>query len=322
MVQKKERCFEFDNFRFLLIFCVVFGHLLEIVSADGGAKEIRNFLYYAIYSFHMPAFLFLSGYFAKPEWKRIFRLLLLYVIFQTLYLFFARNVMGTRDEIQYVTPYWILWYLLCMVYCCILTPVLDRVCGKGRFCVVALCILVSLLAGCFESIGYEFSASRFLTFLPHFVIGFYMGKEKEQVRRLLSGKPRLWMWLGICAVLLTVCSYFSGSISKYMQYGAYPYSLGYHAGIRLFLLVLADLWIGAFMAFFVSKLNVQIPVVSYLGRNTLPVFLLHGFAVKLISRFAPPGDSVFLAFVYALILVLALGSPLTGRLPGGSGKTK
>lgn len=51
-----------DNLKCFLILCVVIGHMLELVYAGGG--------YRIIYSFHMPAFIFVSGYFARFRKKR------------------------------------------------------------------------------------------------------------------------------------------------------------------------------------------------------------------------------------------------------------
>lgn len=57
------REYKLDNLKFFLIFCVVFGHKLELFHAGG--------LYKVIYFFHMPAFVFLSGYIAKFRPKKI-----------------------------------------------------------------------------------------------------------------------------------------------------------------------------------------------------------------------------------------------------------
>ena len=54
--QAAERDYQFDNIRLLLIFFVVFGHLLESFA-------IGSLLYRFIYSFHMPVFIFINGYF-------------------------------------------------------------------------------------------------------------------------------------------------------------------------------------------------------------------------------------------------------------------
>ena len=65
---KKTREYGFDNLRGLLIVLVVLGHLLEICGSFPGA----GFLYRTIYSFHMPAFLFLSGYLPVLTGGRLF----------------------------------------------------------------------------------------------------------------------------------------------------------------------------------------------------------------------------------------------------------
>ena len=58
---KRERLF-FDNARAILILLVVFGHMLQPYTS--GDKYLSA-LYLVIYSFHMPTFLFISGYFEK-----------------------------------------------------------------------------------------------------------------------------------------------------------------------------------------------------------------------------------------------------------------
>lgn len=51
----------------MLIFLVVFGHM---ISTFADTPEV-DVIYKIIFSFHMPAFIFVSGYFAKVEPKKI-----------------------------------------------------------------------------------------------------------------------------------------------------------------------------------------------------------------------------------------------------------
>ena len=82
----KTREYQYDNLRFLLIALVVLGHLLEIA----GEFPHRELLYALIYSFHMPAFLFLSGMFARfDRIKWIFGMAMPYLVFQWLYTSFV-----------------------------------------------------------------------------------------------------------------------------------------------------------------------------------------------------------------------------------------
>ncbi|EAD8587403.1 acyltransferase family protein, partial [Listeria monocytogenes] len=81
----------FDNAKFILIFLVVFGHFLQTFIADYAGVRV---LYIYIYTFHMPAFVLISGFFAKsfgkPGYlkKTMKKLILPYVFFQLIYSIF------------------------------------------------------------------------------------------------------------------------------------------------------------------------------------------------------------------------------------------
>ena len=62
----RQRDYKMDNIRFFLIFCVLLGHFLELFVG-----AFSSDLYKIIYSFHMPAFLFLTGFFARFNRRKI-----------------------------------------------------------------------------------------------------------------------------------------------------------------------------------------------------------------------------------------------------------
>lgn len=79
-----ERDAYWDSLKFVLIFLVVLGHVLEINYPEG---SLNRGLYNFIYMYHMPLFVFVSGYFSKirnkDKYKKgIIRLFETYVIFQ------------------------------------------------------------------------------------------------------------------------------------------------------------------------------------------------------------------------------------------------
>ena len=66
--QEQQREYLFDNYKVLLIILVVIGHFIE------PCYDQNSFLYelkWGIVAFHMPAFIFISGYFSK----RLYRIL-------------------------------------------------------------------------------------------------------------------------------------------------------------------------------------------------------------------------------------------------------
>lgn len=83
--EEKKRIESLDIFRGVLIFFVVFGHFL--LPMKDREYLLSTSLFLLIYSFHMPAFIFLSGYFYYGSWKRkgtgfksLFSLLILFFL--------------------------------------------------------------------------------------------------------------------------------------------------------------------------------------------------------------------------------------------------
>ena len=79
--------------KFLLIVQVVFDHSLEEISLEHNYAIIRAW----IYSFHMPAFIFISGYFSKHVRKNggvrktIINCAIPYFIFNTIFVLWTKK---------------------------------------------------------------------------------------------------------------------------------------------------------------------------------------------------------------------------------------
>ncbi|MFR5117113.1 MAG: acyltransferase family protein, partial [Eubacterium sp.] len=80
----KERDYFFDNLKAVLIFLVVLGHFLLPIHGESVLVVVKRL----IYVFHMPLFVFVSGYFAKKiykngqyNFKKILYLIKAYIMF-------------------------------------------------------------------------------------------------------------------------------------------------------------------------------------------------------------------------------------------------
>lgn len=62
--KNRQRDYLFDNYKVLLIILVIIGHFTEPSYHNNDFLYILKWL---IVSFHMPAFIFISGYFSKRE---------------------------------------------------------------------------------------------------------------------------------------------------------------------------------------------------------------------------------------------------------------
>lgn len=305
----RQRDYKMDNFRLLLIFLVLMGHFMELFKG-----ELTSSLYKIIYSFHMPAFLFLTGFFARFDRRKIvFQLIYPYILFQIIYQAFDALVYKEKDTftIKFGTPYWLLWYLLITIFCYLLLPLFDSKNKSSRTTIVITSIILALLSGFDTSLGYYGSLARFFSFLPFFVVGYYASHtEKKQ-------KHPLWFAL-LLGVLLITASYYVISlpeITKDVLYGSYSYKKAeYNAYIKLFLLLLGFAWI-AFLLFIIP--NKKIPLLSVLGQNTLSVFLLHGFLVRLAKKHKifcySEAENLLYAVILSVTIICLLGNPWSSK---------
>ena len=309
------REYQYDTLRFLLIALVVLGHLLEL--AEGFPH--REFLYAVIYSFHMPAFLFLSGMFARfDRIHYIFGLALPYLLLQTLYTSFVHALGDPYVHVEFSRPYWLLWYLFALMVYTALLPVYDSPSRWGRGMLAAGSVVLALLVGCDPSIGYQWSASRIVAFQPWFLLGYYYRKERPWRERLEGMAPL--PGAGMAAVAAACCAalewlVFRCGISAKMMLGAYPYG-ELHYGWPQRLLIMCCAASAVFLLFVVAapRMKRRLPLLTTLGQNSLSIYLLHGFLIQLLRLKFPwllSGTWQVLA-VWGLIL-LALGNPAVGR---------
>ncbi|MBQ2369896.1 MAG: acyltransferase family protein [Peptococcaceae bacterium] len=321
---KKQRLYGYDNIKFILIFLVVLGHLLEVSSPFPG----KDVLYKLIYSCHMPVFIFISGFFAKfHSSKIVFHQIYPYVLFQGLYIAFHYIVLYPNADgsvpWQFTTPYWLLWYLMAMIFYYMLTPLLNQQKLWQCAIVVVLCGILSILAGYENEIGVFLTLSRFFVYLPYFVLGYYIGRHKAvlstfwetvSVKNVLAGLVSIALMAIAVYVLLQ-----DTAIKSHMMFGSYSYASGwYNASIRLQLLWIGMSWVMFFLFTLVPILRFKIPIVSTIGKNTLPVFLLHGFFMRYaraegLFTQAAQGDLTQLV-VCALVILMVLGNSLVAKV--------
>lgn len=255
------RDYKFDNLKAFLIFSVVLCHLFELFP---GTLKYRIYIF--IYAFHMPLFIFISGYFAKFNIKNILtKLLYPYVIFQVIYCLFTGN------KLQFFTPHWILWYLFCLILWSLTLKLADY----KPYLLLIISVLLAILSGYIEGVGKVFSLARFFSFYPFFLLG-YISRKKD----LLSFEFKFKKGLG--AVLLVLAFVLTKAVLPYIKtswfYHSEPYSVsGETALFKILLLGIAVLWCMGFLFVSVSK---KLPIISEIGRYSISVFLIHGLMVQ------------------------------------------
>ncbi|MFD5635914.1 acyltransferase family protein [Streptomyces sp. NPDC127077] len=179
----KQRDAFFDNAKYLAIVLVAMGHAWEPLK---GQSRVLEALYTVVYTFHMPAFIIISGYFSRSFDMRPDRLKRLvtgvvvpYVLFETAYSLFDRFAGGDRDQpISLLDPWYLTWFLVALFIWRLTTPLWKLV----RWPIpVAVCL--ALLASVSPEIGDDLDLQRVLQFLPFFVLGLFMKPEHFQLVR-------------------------------------------------------------------------------------------------------------------------------------------
>ena len=200
-VQAKTRVALWDNARFALIVLVVIGHTISTVRTD---TSLGFALYAYIYIFHMPAMIFLSGIFAKPEVtpraiKSTLQLIVVWLAWEGIWALLRAAVENRGLSKGFlVNPSWTLWFLVSLATMRILLPYIAKLRHPLLFSVA-----LALIGPIFPAIGVGFSAARTLAFLPFFVIAWIIRE-----RGWLSGdwfltpsiRSRLLAWGGLAGI--------------------------------------------------------------------------------------------------------------------------
>lgn len=308
-----KRNYRFDNMKLLLIIFVIFGHLLELFKSN---NLIPTKIYLIIYTFHMPIFIFLTGMFAKFNKKRIFSLIYIYAVFQIMYRKYDMQLFNTGTELiyKYSTPYWLLWYVFVVIVYNLLIPLFETKRGVEKVIISTIVIWLSLIVNKAGDIGYYASISRFFTFLPYFVLGFYF---KDYVGKIddFFNKRNIVRYVSLAVsfiLVILVCRYIynTDKVTQNMLYGSYSYeSAKYGISYKLKFFLFALVW---FIFFYLLLPNKKIPFVSILGSNTLTIYLFHGFYVKKLLKMKyfvfDPNTNMKIALLLTVLLILFYGN--------------
>ncbi|WP_342565129.1 fucose 4-O-acetylase [Paenibacillus sp. FSL R7-0345] len=270
----------FLNLRFMLIVTVFAGNAIEpLISRMNGMHG----LYMWIFSFHMPLFVLVTGYFARKSLtggagrKVLLQIGMQYLIFQTLYsaldvsLF---HVDGIHHSV--FAPYLLLWFLAS--HACWRLLML----GMGKWSApaqIAFAVAAGVAVGYLQVDGVWFSISRTFVYLPYFVIGYHLSfgtftkLYRKNIKTAAAAVSVLLLAVLVLASPGLPLGWLYGNMT-YMQLGATEWYAG------MYRLALYAVQIAASLAF-LGLVPYGVSRMTDWGRRTLYVFLLHGFIVRL-----------------------------------------
>ncbi|RKN11114.1 acyltransferase family protein [Streptomyces radicis] len=306
----------FDNAKYLAILLVAMGHAWTPLRDDSRAASA---LYVFVYTFHMPAFILLAGYFSRsftgrPDQLRrlIAGILVPFLVFDTLYVLFKR--WGDNDPdypISLLDPYYVTWFLIALFIWRLTAPVWKLIRWP-----LPVALVIAALAAVSPHLGNDLNIQRVLQFLPFFVLGLLARREhfawarRREVR--LASVP-------VVAAALAMAYWAAPRMEHGWFYRTHsaqelgqPWSVGVVMSLALFgcglvLTVCFLAWVPKGRTWF-----------TVLGAGTVYGYLLHGFVAKG-SRWwdwyeapwvATPGGVVAVTVIGAVVITVLCTPPV------------
>jgi fucose 4-O-acetylase-like acetyltransferase len=312
----KQRDAFFDNAKYLAIVLVAIAHAWEPVKGD---SRILEGVYTVVYSFHMPAFIIISGFFSRSFDMRADRLKRLitgvvvpYVIFETAYSLFKRYAdHSPGQDISLLDPWFLTWFLVALFIWRLTTPIWKLVRWP-----LPLALGIAMLASLTPEIGDDLDLQRVLQFLPYFVLGLCMKPEHFRLVRRRSMRIAavpvfaLALAVGWWAVPRMNTSWFyhrDAAQELGAPWWSGPVMVLVLFGCSLLLTACFFAWVPGRQMWFTT-----------LGAGTLYGYLLHGFLIKgagFAGWFDPawlhrPLGEIFLSVLAAVAVTLLCTAPV------------
>ncbi|MDT0183703.1 acyltransferase family protein [Microbacterium sp. ARD31] len=306
-----------DNVKMVLVTLVVVGHAIGLVEATDGSHWVYDF----IYLWHIPAFVFVSGYLSKSfEWDRrrmkslVYTLAIPYLIFEPALFYYRRDVVGEGVEYPlWIEPHWTMWYLIVLLMWRLITPILKR-----HWLFLPLSVVVSLAGGLWDTDA--LMIPRFLGLLPFFVLGLHLKprhlKHLDDVWVRLTAVPAL---VGIGVMALYTDEWAETALLWYdTGYNSLPIDNEIIWQTRLTVMMVGLL--GAFAAMSLVPRR-SLGWFTTMGTATMVVYLFHGFVIKTAKlagwpdvTAAYPVAGLVVTVVAAIGLTMLLASPPVRRV--------
>ena len=288
-----------DNLKCLLIFLVVLTHFL----LERTQIELSTFVK-LIYCFHMPVFVFVSGFFSKSENStshiKLIKLLIIYVLSNAAFTI----MMGITDTLQLVTPFFMTWYLIALVVWRIMAKHLAKI--KG---ILPISIAIAILCGFFPDVTNVLAISRIICFLPFFMAGYLVTNEQLEKFRKIKVLDKIFITIVAVLTIVVLAIFFCTTTSFTLEALTMdPYETLFDAGIRTLIMLFAAVFIIMCVLFSIDK---PLPIITKCGKNSLTIYVFHRIftlAFNSMLLTANPLVVFIVATICTILIMLLFGS--------------
>lgn len=301
-----------DFLKFFAIFSVLLGHATEQISAD---IFWDHPLWEFIYSYHMPLFMFLCGFFFQSSLKKPFGKMAAVKLRQlgipsltafalSCLLLLCLGTSSIADLCEFSPAGFMnsVWFLKCVLFCYLIMYPSCKLVKSDIAASLAASILIILIPGC-DIVNLNFM-------LPMFCLGMVCGNRIELVE-----KHRKWLLPSFVTLFIALLFFWSGRLTVYMvptkivdfvsgtvdwhnlMITTYRLAIGM-AGTMTFFLLAKPVYTS------LSKLRIM-PVLCHIGGATLGIYFLQTFLLEIFIHLL--GIFVPLPWSYVAALLIAAG---------------
>lgn len=303
IVTKVHRIDFIDFVKGCLIIFVIYGHI--------GCGETSMKIIKYIYMFHMPLFVFVSGFLFRekdsieslwPSTKRLLRILIVFHILYVLFCYLTKSFVP-QYPLLLIRPYQHLWYILSLVCWRYITQLIATR-KKIGIVDITISLLLSLLLG-FLPVNEEFCIAKTVIFMPYFLYGYYI-KTGGYIKRLKNVKLSLSILalVAIWFISQNMPFYVDKFHGHYVEYIDIVYRLTYEivgfVSIAALISILSNIYELRLIPIRVSS------TIKSIGQDSLFYFVYHMVIIfvmyKFIGHFHLPKNEIF-HMVYTILIV-------------------
>ena len=215
----QRNCY-FDNLKVLAIYLVVLTHCLMPMKVS--TNEWIRWVYNCMFFVHMPLFFYVSGVFAKFDFKKIFtKFLYPYFLFQVV--MFLIMFFGNISAFDVYFPFYSLWYLLILPIFLATTIVLKKVGSVNlKIFILFLSVIIALVFGYIPIPNILGILSRAICLYPFFLFGYFFKDIKFYIIFKRFGF-KILCFIIIIAVFISSFFIFKGIDMDLIFYLSYEY---------------------------------------------------------------------------------------------------
>lgn len=289
-----------DNLKFILITLVVAGHFADQLT---DYSSIYSSIYLFIYAFHMPLFIFISGYFHSD--RNTTKKVLFYTSLGFLYKIVSFLIDRLNGDSQYIfnllADSGLAWFMFVLaIYTFALSLLKDQ---NKKFILIGSIILACFI-GYDKSIGDFLYLSRAIIFFPFYLLGTMIKsfdilefKRKYPLLKVVA----LLIFIAWGILCITKVNTLYGL--RYMFSGRHPFPDGiitYGPIIRLACYIISAVLGLSLILLTTSK---KIKWISDFGKNTINVYFWHLNLFYIFKSFID-FNSIYSSFSFGFLLYI------------------